>query len=78
MFSILKKKIHKHFLRIWAINQNQLKKKEFLEQKLNYMHQNPVKDKVVLKAEDYLFSSARNYLNMEAMLQVEVSSLFER
>lgn len=33
----------------------------FLESKLNYIHQNPVKDALVEFPEDYLYSSARNY-----------------
>lgn len=32
----------------------------FVFQKLNYIHQNPVEDGIVARAEDYLYSSARN------------------
>ncbi len=46
--------------------------KEFLDQKLNYIHQNPVNEQIVLKAEDYLFSSARNYTGMDTLMQVEL------
>jgi len=31
---------------------------KFLEQKLDYVHQNPVDSMIVYKAEDYVFSSA--------------------
>jgi REP element-mobilizing transposase RayT len=34
---------------------------ENMDQKLDYIHENPVKDGIVLKAEDYQYSSARNY-----------------
>jgi hypothetical protein len=34
---------------------------EFTLDKLNYMHNNPVKAGIVEKAEEYLLSSARNY-----------------
>ena len=34
----------------------------FFEQKLNYIHENPVKKGYVKKAEDWKYSSARNYL----------------
>jgi len=30
-------------------------------QKMNYMHNNPVESGLVEKAEDYLYSSARDY-----------------
>lgn len=46
--------------------------KKFFEQKLNYIHQNPVKDKVVFKAEEYLFSSARNYAELDALLEIDL------
>jgi len=40
-------------------------------QKLNYIHKNPVVDKIVSKEEDYLFSSARNYYNLPFLLPVD-------
>ena len=39
----------------------QLETVEFTLDKLNYMHNNPVKAGIVDKAEEYLFSSAREY-----------------
>jgi REP element-mobilizing transposase RayT len=43
---------------------------KFIEQKLNYIHENPVKSGIVAKAEDYLYSSARNYAEMESVIDV--------
>ena len=43
---------------------------DFLYEKLNYIHKNPVKDLIVTKPDDYLFSSARNYADMDYMLDV--------
>ena len=40
-------------------------------QKINYIHQNPVIEKIVYKEEDYLFSSARNYYNLPSILDVD-------
>ena len=34
---------------------------KFLKQKIDYIHQNPVKREIVAYAEDYLYSSAVNY-----------------
>ena len=36
-----------------------------LYQKLKYLHQNPVRKEIVAKAEDYLYSSARDYAGMK-------------
>ena len=35
---------------------------------------NPVKKMIVAKAEDYLFSSARNYANLDSLLDVIIES----
>jgi putative transposase len=43
---------------------------KFAIQKLHYIHQNPVRAMVVDQAEQYLFSSARNYAGMEGLLDV--------
>jgi REP element-mobilizing transposase RayT len=43
---------------------------KFMHQKLNYIHHNPVADKIVEKPEDYLFSSARNYADLDSELDV--------
>ncbi len=37
-----------------------------------YIHDNPVKAGIVEKAEDYLYSSARNYASMDAVLNIEI------
>lgn len=42
----------------------------FIREKLNYIHQNPVKEKIVSNAEDYYFSSARNYAELDNDLDV--------
>jgi putative transposase len=42
----------------------------FLEQKLEYIHNNPVEEMIVTKPEDYLFSSARNYAEMDNLLDI--------
>ncbi len=48
----------------------------FIRQKLNYIHQNPVVDKIVSQPEDYYFSSARNYADLDNELEVVVLNLF--
>ncbi|MDO8998403.1 MAG: transposase [Bacteroidota bacterium] len=44
----------------------------FIYQKLNYIHNNPVKDRIVEKPEDYLFSSARNYAGLDSLLEIDL------
>jgi REP element-mobilizing transposase RayT len=46
---------------------------DFFKQKLDYIHQNPVRQEIVEKAEDYLYSSARNYAGMDGLLNVIVA-----
>ena len=45
---------------------------EFMRQKINYIHQNPVRQGIVAHEEDYLFSSARNYAGLDHLLNVEI------
>lgn len=61
---------------VWT-HENQPKEifsNKFIEQKINYIHQNPVKAGIVEKAEDYLYSSARNYADMENLLEIYKAS----
>ena len=44
----------------------------FIKQKMDYIHNNPVVDKIVEYPEDYLFSSARNYAGLDHELEVVV------
>lgn len=41
---------------------------KFTMQKINYIHQNPVVAELVDNEEDYIYSSARNYLGIESNL----------
>jgi len=40
-----------------------------IKQKVNYIHLNPVEEGYVLKAEDYLYSSARDYAGLNGILK---------
>lgn len=48
----------------------QIYSQKFVVQKLDYIHQNPVRAGIVEKPEDYLYSSARNYAGIEAIMEV--------
>lgn len=43
-----------------------------IDQKLDYLHNNPVKEGVVENAEDYLYSSARDYAGEKGLLDIEL------
>jgi len=42
----------------------------FFYQKLNYIHNNPVVEMIVMNPEDYYFSSARNYAGLDSLFPV--------
>jgi len=42
----------------------QLMSDAMISQKLSYVHTNPVESGIVLSAEEYLYSSAKNYCGM--------------
>jgi putative transposase len=44
--------------------------REFTLQKLNYIHQNPVRAGIVFEAEQYMYSSAINYMGGKGLLDV--------
>ena len=44
----------------------------FMDSKINYIHDNPVRAGIVEKAEEYLYSSARNYAGLKGVLDVIV------
>ncbi len=45
---------------------------KFTQQKLDYIHNNPVKEMIVERPEDYLFSSARNYADTDGLLDIHI------
>ena len=42
----------------------------FISEKLNYLHNNPVRAGIVERPEEYIYSSAKNYADMPAMLEI--------
>lgn len=45
--------------------------KEFTDCKFNYIHENPVRAGIVVKPEDYIYSSASNYILGKGIIDVE-------
>ncbi|MBI3136183.1 MAG: transposase [Bacteroidetes bacterium] len=48
----------------------ELYSEQFVWKKIQYIHDNPVRAKIVSRQEDYIYSSARNYFGMESVLTV--------
>ena len=53
-------------------NIEQIYSYDFFKQKVNYIHMNPVRQEIVERPEDYLYSSARAYAGMNGLLKVMV------
>ncbi len=45
---------------------------KFIAQKLNYIHDNPVRAGIVQNPEDYSYSSARNYADLDALMEIDL------
>ena len=43
---------------------------KFMREKLEYLHNNPVRAGIVEKPEDYLYSGARNYAGMRGLIEI--------
>jgi REP element-mobilizing transposase RayT len=48
---------------------------KFFDEKLEYIHLNPVNELIVEKPEDYIFSSARNYAGLDNYLEIVLESV---
>ena len=46
-----------------------------MAQKLDYIHSDPVRSGIVENTEDYIYSSARNYADMDAIIDIDLLSL---
>ncbi|MEP7196649.1 MAG: transposase [Saprospiraceae bacterium] len=47
----------------------------FTSQKMAYIHENPVRSGWVEKAEDWMYSSQRNYIGLENLLDIDIMDL---
>lgn len=50
----------------------QLSSAEMVEQRLEYIHQNPVQEQLVAEAHHYIYSSAADYSGGKGLLEIEV------
>jgi len=45
---------------------------KFMWSKIDYIHFNPIPARIVLKPQDYIYSSASNYVNCRGIIEVEI------
>ncbi|MEQ9289366.1 MAG: transposase [Cyclobacteriaceae bacterium] len=66
------KRIKNH--KVWQDGNHpiQLESNKFIDQKLDYIHNNPVEDEIVDEPEFYLYSSARDYSGKKGILDVKL------
>jgi putative transposase len=66
--------------KVWQTGNHALElySEKFTWEKVNYIHQNPVKAEFVRNAEDWRYSSASNYAELEKLILDEVFSLTPR
>lgn len=65
------KRIEKY--RFWQDKSHpvELTRNEMIVQRINYIHENPVRTGLVARAEDYLYSSARNYAGPSSIIEID-------
>ena len=63
----------KEHIKVWRHENHPviLDRNEIIEERLNYLHENPVRTGVCYTAEDYVYSSAGQYAGREGLLEVE-------
>ncbi len=47
----------------------------FTGQKMAYIHENPVRSGWLEKAEDWMYSSLRNYSGLESLIEIDIADI---
>lgn len=74
MFGFFANKTNRNeFYKLWTGNNHpeEINNDIFLQTKLNYIHQNPVKGGWVLNEADYIYSSASNYASGKGLIEID-------
>jgi REP-associated tyrosine transposase len=61
------------FFQVWKQDNHpiELSSNNIIDQKLNYIHMNPVEQAIVQNEEDYIYSSARNFAELDYVLEID-------
>ena len=61
---------------VWQTQTNpvyiDLQNTDMINEQLEYIHLNPVRDRIVTEAEDYLHSSARDYIGIKGLVNIRI------
>ncbi len=62
------------YFKFWqdGLHAMELTSNNLIDQKLDYIHNNPVTAEIVCNPEDYLYSSARDYIGEKGLLDIEL------
>ena len=62
------------YIQLWQQHNHpiELFSNKVIDQKMGYIHNNPVKAGIVIKPEDYLYSSARNYSELGVVMEIDL------
>ncbi len=62
------------YFKVWQDGNDaqQIESNAYLDEKLNYLHNNPVKAELVARPEDYLYSSARDYAGEKGLVEIVI------
>ena len=68
-----KKHIRNRAYQVWTHENHaeEIYSEKFIDQKIDYIHNNPIKAGIVENGEDYLYSSARNYAELDSLLEID-------
>jgi len=68
-----KSNVRSSFYQFWTHENHAISciKADFTKQKLDYIHNNPVRAGFVEKPEDWLYSSARNYAGLRSLIEID-------
>lgn len=60
------------YYKVWqdGNESTEIRSADFLNEKMNYIHFNPVKAEFVVNPEDYLYSSARDYSGQKGLVEI--------
>ena len=61
----------KHHFWIEGFHPELIQGHDMMKQKVNYIHENPVRAGYVEKAEDWIYSSASNYINGRGLIDLK-------
>ncbi len=65
-------------LQVWQTENHsvsiELENSDMINDQLHFIHGDPVRDRIVTSAEDYLYSSARDYTGIKGLVNVRISA----